>query len=68
MEELTSRIEPMLNVLSEDLRQILILFEVKNKTYEQISNELKMPIGTVRSRLHRARNMLISEFNKFNDE
>ena len=65
--ELKSKIEPLMNKLPEDLKKILLSFEVNNMTYAEISNELKMPIGTVRSRLHRARNMLISEFAKIND-
>ena len=54
--------------LPDDLKKLIELYEIKDFTYDQISKELSIPIGTVRSRLHRARNMLISEFKKINNE
>ena len=62
------RIKPLLDNLPSDLKNLIELYEIKGYTYEQISKELSVPIGTVRSRLHRARNMLISEFKAINDE
>ncbi len=47
-----------LNALPVDYRIVLILYELENFTYEEIASILDIPIGTVRSRLHRARNML----------
>ena len=41
--------------LSEEHRAILILREMEGCDYEQISQILDLPVGTVRSRLHRAR-------------
>ncbi len=41
--------------LSIDYRQILILREIEGCSYEAISQILELPIGTVRSRIHRAR-------------
>ena len=41
--------------LSEEHRSILILREMENMDYEAIANVLQLPVGTVRSRLHRAR-------------
>tara|TARA_Y100000768_G_scaffold383431_1_gene365591 strand:- start:5831 stop:6397 length:567 start_codon:yes stop_codon:yes gene_type:complete len=66
--ELVDRIKPLLDNLPSDLKNLIELYEIKGYTYEQISKELSVPIGTVRSRLHRARNMLISEFKAINDE
>jgi RNA polymerase sigma-70 factor (ECF subfamily) len=41
--------------LSEDHRAILVLREIDGCCYETIADILDLPIGTVRSRLHRAR-------------
>lgn len=44
-----------LNSLQEDFRQIIILCDLEDLKYEEIADILEIPIGTVRSRLHRAR-------------
>ena len=41
-----------------DFRTVIILSDLEGFTYEEMSKILDIPIGTVRSRLHRARNML----------
>jgi RNA polymerase sigma-70 factor (ECF subfamily) len=41
--------------LSEPMREILVLRELEDLTYRQISEILDVPIGTVMSRLARAR-------------
>jgi len=47
-----------LNSLAVDFRAIVILCDLEGFTYEELSKILDIPIGTVRSRLHRARNLL----------
>jgi len=44
--------------LSSEHREILILREMEEQNYETISEILDLPVGTVRSRLHRARSQL----------
>ncbi len=44
--------------LAEEFRQVLVLRELEGFCYETISEVLDLPIGTVRSRLHRARQQL----------
>jgi RNA polymerase sigma-70 factor (ECF subfamily) len=44
-----------LDKLSEEHRVILVLREMEELDYEAIAEVLDLPIGTVRSRLHRAR-------------
>ena len=44
--------------LSGEHREILILREMEEQNYETISEILELPVGTVRSRLHRARSQL----------
>lgn len=47
-----------LNGLPVDFRTVIILCDIEDFTYEEMAAILDIPIGTVRSRLHRARNML----------
>ena len=46
------------NNLPVDFRTVVLLCDVEGFSYEEISKIMDIPIGTVRSRLHRARNML----------
>lgn len=50
-----------LHKLPEDFRTVVLLCDVENYTYEEIANMLDVPIGTIRSRLHRGRNLLKAE-------
>lgn len=47
-----------INSLDVPFRTVILLCDVEGFKYEEISKILDVPIGTVRSRLHRARNML----------
>jgi RNA polymerase sigma-70 factor (ECF subfamily) len=47
-----------LNSLDVDFRTIIILCDLEDFKYDEMAQILDIPIGTVRSRLHRARNML----------
>ena len=47
-----------LNSLQDDFKEIIILCDLEDFKYEEIAEILDIPIGTVRSRLHRARNAL----------
>ncbi len=44
--------------LPEDFRTVVILSDIEGFTYEEIADFVDIPVGTVRSRLHRARKML----------
>lgn len=48
-------IEKVLNQLPADLRTTLVLREVEQLSYEEVAELMHVPIGTVRSRLHTAR-------------
>ena len=50
--------------LPEKFRQIVWLSEVEEFTYREIASEVKIPIGTVMSRLHRGRKMLRESFSR----
>lgn len=47
-----------INSLPDDFRVVILLCDIEGFKYEEISAILDVPIGTVRSRLHRARNLL----------
>ena len=47
-----------LNSLPVDFKAAILLCDIEGFTYEEIAKIVDIPIGTVRSRLHRARNML----------
>jgi len=51
-------ISTALNALDVDFRTVIILCDLEGFTYEEMAKILDIPIGTVRSRLHRARNLL----------
>ncbi len=47
-----------LESLPEDFRTVVILSDIEGLSYDEISEFVDCPIGTVRSRLHRGRKML----------
>lgn len=51
-------LEQALQQLNDDQRSILVLRELHGFDYEELAKILSIPIGTVRSRLHNARNQL----------
>ncbi len=54
-----------MNTLAVDFRTIIILCDLEGFTYDEMSKILDIPIGTVRSRLHRARNLLKEKLQKY---
>ena len=56
--EIGERIDQALDELGEDFRIVVILRDIEQIDYAEISEILDLPIGTVKSRLHRARCML----------
>lgn len=54
-----------INTLPIDFRTVILLCDVEGFTYEEISKIINVPIGTVRSRLFRARNMLKEKLKEY---
>lgn len=55
----------MLQVLSLEHRQVVVLRELEGLSYEEIAAALGVPRGTVESRLHRARGMIRERFKDY---
>ena len=53
--EIASTVNAAIESLSEDLRQAIVLREIEGLSYEEIAEVMNCPIGTVRSRIFRAR-------------
>ncbi|UNC91052.1 RNA polymerase sigma factor [Candidatus Contubernalis alkalaceticus] len=56
--ELRKELQSSLDILDSISFTILFLFYFEEKKLEEIGNILRIPIGTVKSRLHRAKNKL----------
>jgi len=54
-EERCRQVQQALAALSDEHRTVLVLREIDGCCYETIAEVLELPVGTVRSRLHRAR-------------
>ena len=53
--EVAATVNAAIEALSEDLRQAITLREIEGLSYEEIADVMNCPIGTVRSRIFRAR-------------
>ena len=53
--QIAGAVNAAIETLSEDLRQAIVLREIEGLSYEEIAEAMSCPIGTVRSRIFRAR-------------
>jgi RNA polymerase sigma-70 factor, ECF subfamily len=53
--QIAATVNAAIDALSEDLRQAITLREIEGLSYEEIADVMNCPIGTVRSRIFRAR-------------
>jgi len=56
-----------LNRLPAEFREVLVLFEIEGWPYKTMAATLKVPLGTVMSRLSRARRRLREELTQIQD-
>jgi RNA polymerase sigma-70 factor (ECF subfamily) len=59
--EIAATVNAAIDALSEDLRQAITLREIEGLSYEEIADVMNCPIGTVRSRIFRAREAIASK-------
>lgn len=57
-DELQETVERAIAALPEDLRTAIILRELEGMSYEEIAETMECPVGTVRSRIFRARDAI----------
>jgi RNA polymerase sigma-70 factor, ECF subfamily len=57
-----------LDGLSPPLREAITLREMDGMSYEAIAEMMETPIGTVRSRIHRAREMIVRQLQQQEDQ
>ena len=54
-----------MNSLPEEYRSVLLLWAVEDLTYQEISEVVEVPIGTVMSRLHRGRQKMAEQLQDY---
>lgn len=57
-DEITAQVQKAVRELPDEFRQVIILREMEGAEYQQIAEILEIPVGTVKSRIYRAREML----------
>jgi RNA polymerase sigma-70 factor, ECF subfamily len=65
--EIAAAVNAAVEALSEDLRQAITLREIEGLSYEEIAESMNCPIGTVRSRIFRAREAIAARLRPLLD-
>ena len=65
--EIAHAVNAAIDALSEDLRQAITLREIEGLSYEEIAELMNCPIGTVRSRIFRAREAIAARLRPLLD-
>jgi len=58
-------VEQAVEVLSPKLKTVLLLYDVEGLSYEQIAEMLRIPMGTVKSRLFAAREQVRKQVEQY---
>ena len=62
--EARTLLQEALDQLDDEQRQMIVLRDIEDLSYEEISKLLDLPRGTVKSRLHRARHELAKKLGR----
>jgi RNA polymerase sigma-70 factor, ECF subfamily len=65
--EVAATVNAAIEALSDDLRQAITLREIEGLSYEEIADVMNCPIGTVRSRIFRARDAIATRLRPLLD-
>lgn len=66
-QELHATVEKAIDALPDDLRTAIILRELDGMSYEEIAQTMDCPVGTVRSRIFRARDAISKKIGNLLD-
>jgi RNA polymerase sigma-70 factor, ECF subfamily len=64
--ETTAALHRTVRELPERYRDVIILCDLEERSYEDVARLIGHPVGTVRSRLHRARALLSAKLKRLN--
>jgi RNA polymerase sigma-70 factor (ECF subfamily) len=62
--ETVGRVRQAIQTLPENYREAVVLCDLEEMSYEEAAQALDCPVGTVRSRLHRARALLLEKLRE----
>jgi RNA polymerase sigma-70 factor (ECF subfamily) len=62
--ETIGRVRLAIATLPENYREVVVLCELEELSYEEAASALDCPVGTIRSRLHRARALLVEKLRE----
>lgn len=65
--EIAQTVNAAIEALPDDLKQAILLREIEGLSYEEISEAMSCPIGTVRSRIFRAREAIATRLRPLLD-
>ena len=63
--EIRQRVQQALNRLDPEDATVILLRDLQDVPYDEVARVLEIPVGTVKSRLHRARQALRSELSAY---
>ncbi len=67
-DELRDAVQSSINALPEELRDAIVLREFEGMSYEEIATAMNCPVGTVRSRIFRARDAIDKAIRAYDGE
>ena len=62
--EIAARVRGAIATLPENYREVAVLCDLEEMSYEEAAAMLDCPVGTIRSRLHRARAILLEKLRE----
>ncbi|MFV0283168.1 MAG: RNA polymerase sigma factor RpoE [Castellaniella sp.] len=65
--QVAQAVNEAINELPDDLRHAIVLREIEGMSYEEIASTMQCPIGTVRSRIYRAREAIAARLRPVMD-
>ncbi len=65
-DETTAALHRTLRELPDSYRDVVVLCDLEERSYEDVARLIGRPVGTVRSRLHRARALLAAKLKRLN--